>query len=79
MITSRLPLLSFLPNDTTPSISATTAGSEGLRASNNSVTRGRPPVMSPDLPIARGILTRISPALIFLPSSTTICEPTGIS
>src|SRR5438132_10492044 len=26
----------------------------GLRASNNSVTRGRPPVISPTLPVTRG-------------------------
>jgi hypothetical protein len=44
------------PKLTTPSISLTTAGFEGLRASNNSVTRGRPPVISRDLPIVRGIL-----------------------
>ncbi len=46
MIISRLPLLIF-PNETTPSISLTTAGFEGFRASNSSVTRGRPPVISP--------------------------------
>ena len=33
MIISRLPLL-ILPKETTPSISDTTAGLEGLRASN---------------------------------------------
>mgnify|MGYP003329374943 CR=1 FL=1 len=46
---SRFPLFIF-PKDTTPSISDTTAGFEGLRASNNSVTLGRPPVISPALP-----------------------------
>ena len=53
---SRLPLL-ILPKETTPSISETTAGFEGLRASNNSVTRGKPPVISPDLADFLGILT----------------------
>jgi hypothetical protein len=43
---SRLPLL-ILPKETTPSISETTAGLEGLRASNNSVILGKPPVISP--------------------------------
>ena len=69
MIISRFPRLSFLLNDTTPSISAITAWSDGLRASNNSVTRGRPPVMSPAFAEERGILARISPALISSPSS----------
>ena len=32
---------------------------EGLRASNNSVTRGRPPVISPDLAVLRGSLAII--------------------
>ena len=51
---SRLPRFIF-PNETTPSISLTTAGFEGLRASNNSVTRGRPPVISPAFADLRGI------------------------
>ena len=42
---SRLPRL-MSPNRTTPSISEIVAGSFGLRASNSSATRGRPPVMS---------------------------------
>ena len=54
---SRLPRFT-LPIVTSPSISETMAGLDGLRASNNSVTRGRPPVMSPAPPNARGILTR---------------------
>ena len=53
--TSRFPLLIF-PNETTPSISETTAGFEGLRASKSSVIRGKPPVISPDLDERRGIL-----------------------
>ena len=75
--TSRLPRL-ILPKETIPSISDTTAGLLGLRASNNSVTRGRPPVISPDLPEERGILTRICPASIFASSFTMICAPTGM-
>ena len=59
------------------SLSKTTAGLDGLRASNNSVTRGRPPVMSPALPTARGIFTKISPDFTFCPSYTTMCAPTG--
>ena len=73
---SRLPRL-ILPKDTTPSISQTTAGLDGLRASNNSVIRGKPPVISPDLADLRGILTKILPALIFSPSFTIKCAPTG--
>jgi hypothetical protein len=42
--------------ETTPSISETTAGFEGLRASSNSVILGKPPVISPDLEERRGIL-----------------------
>ena len=73
---SRLPRL-ILPKDTTPSISETTAGLEGLRASNNSVTRGKPPVISPDLADLRGIFTKIFPSLIFSLSSTMMWAPTG--
>ena len=51
MITSLLPLF-ILPKETIPSISETTAGLDGFLASNNSVTLGRPPVISPDLPEA---------------------------
>ena len=57
-IISRLPRLIF-PKETTPSTSLTTAGFDGLRASNNSVTRGSPPVISPALDDLRGILTKI--------------------
>jgi hypothetical protein len=57
---SRLPRL-ILPNVTTPSISETTAGLDGLRASKSSVTRGKPPVISPDFADLRGIFTRILP------------------
>jgi hypothetical protein len=48
MIISLLPRL-ILPNDTIPSISETTAGFDGFLASKSSVTRGRPPVISPVL------------------------------
>jgi len=41
----RLPLVS-LPKLTVPDFSARIAGSLGLRASNRSATRGKPPVMS---------------------------------
>jgi len=37
----------------------------GLRASNSSTTRGRPPVMSLVLDISRGILASTSPAASF--------------
>jgi len=59
MITSLLPLLIFEPKDTIPSISVTTAGLDGLRASNNSVTRGKPPVISPNEEANLGILAII--------------------
>ena len=62
-IISLLPLLIF-PNETIPSISETTAGFDGFLASNNSVTLGRPPVISPDLPATLGILAMISPRAI---------------
>jgi hypothetical protein len=57
MIISRLPRL-ILPNDTTPSISETTAGLDGLRASNNSVTRGKTTGNITRLTDLRGILTK---------------------
>ena len=60
--TLRLPLVS-LPKETMPSISVMTANSFGLRASNSSATRGRPPVMSLVLVVSRGILAMTSPAL----------------
>ena len=56
---------------TSPSISDTTAGLLGLRASKSSVTRGRPPVMSPARPTVRGIFTMVTPEAISVPSSTT--------
>jgi len=56
---SRLPRL-IVPYAAVPSISETTAGFDGLRASKSSVTRGKPPVISPDLPEERGILQDFS-------------------
>src|SRR5690606_41581865 len=75
---SRLPRFTP-PNVTTPSISVTTAGLEGLRASNNSVTRGRPPVISRVLPVALGIFAKIVPSFIFCPSCTVTSAPSGPS
>ena len=69
MTTLRLPLVS-LPNETMPSISEMTACSFGLRASNSSATRGRPPVMSLVLVVSRGILAMMSPASTVSPSLT---------
>ena len=65
IIISLLPLLILGPKDTIPSISETIAGFEGFLASNNCVTLGRPPVISPEEPIVLGILQRIVPFLIF--------------
>ncbi len=51
-----------------PLISAMMAVSRGLRASNSSTTRGRPPVMSLVLVVARGIFASTSPAWTSSPS-----------
>ena len=64
IIISLLPRL-ILPKETTPSISLTTAGLEGFRASKSSVTLGKPPVISPAFEDFLGILTKILPMLIF--------------
>ena len=77
ILISLLPLLIF-PKVAVPSISETTAGLDGFRASNNSVTRGSPPVISPVLPDNLGIFTRISPASNLSPSATEMCAFTGI-
>ena len=50
------------PCRTVPSISEITAVSRGLRASNSSTTRGRPPVMSLVFVVSRGIFASTSPA-----------------
>ena len=73
---SLFPLL-ILPKDTTPSTSDTTAGLEGLRASNNSVTLGSPPVISPAFPDFLGIFTKVFPLSTLSPLSTIRCAPTG--
>ena len=76
MITKRrLPLVS-LPNETIPEISARIAGSFGLRASNKSATRGRPPVISFVPTDSCGIRANASPTAISAPSSSvTIALP----
>ena len=77
-IISLFPLLIFGPKETIPSISETTAGLEGFLASNNWVTLGRPPVISPEEPIVLGILHKIAPFLIESPWSNETLAPTGI-
>src|SRR6059036_2044203 len=64
----RMPLTNP-PISTRPSISVMTACSLGLRASNSSATRGRPPVMSLVLVVSRGIFAMMSAAKI--PRETT--------
>ena len=61
-----------------PSILEISAASFGRRASNNSATRGRPPVMSLVLDVLRGVLAINVPATILSPSLTTMCAPEGI-
>src|SRR5690554_7106862 len=61
-----LPLVS-LPKLNTPEISAKIAGSFGLRASNKSATRGRPPVISLLPDDACGIRARMSPTSTLSP------------
>ena len=73
---SLLPRL-IAPKVVTPSISQTTAGLLGFLASNNSVTLGRPPVISFSLLNTLGIFTNTCPLLTSSPSSITMCEPTG--
>ena len=58
-----------------PTISAMTAGLRGRRASNSSVTRGRPPVMSCVLDSSRGVLASSVPAETFSPSRTCDVGP----
>ena len=76
-ITVRLPRR-LSPSWHTPSISAMTAGSRGLRASKISVTRGRPPVMSCVPVISRDVFASSVPATIFSPSETSIVAFSGI-
>ena len=72
----RLPL-DIPSNPTTPSIFAISAWSFGLRASNNSATRGRPPVISFVLDNFLGVLAKYAPPLIFCLSLTERCAPVG--
>ncbi len=65
------------PKSTTPSILEISAASLGRRASNNSATRGRPPVMSLVLEALRGVLAIRVPATILSPSPTTMWAPDG--
>ena len=70
-VISMIRLPRFLsPMRTLPAISAMTAGLRGRRASNSSVTRGRPPVMSCVCDTSRGVLARSVPAETFCPSVT---------
>ena len=76
VITKRcLPLVS-LPKDTVPVTLASTAASFGERASNNSATRGKPPVISRVFCDSIGIRAKTSPTSTFWPSLTVINAPT---
>ncbi len=77
MISLRLPF-EMVPSVTVPSISDMMAVSRGLRASNSSTTRGRPPVMSFVLVVSRGILAMMSPGSTGSPSCTIRFARTGI-
>ena len=72
----RLPLVS-LPKLTVPDFSARIAGSFGLRASNRSATRGRPPVMSRVLDDSCGMRAMTSPTETLAPSSRFTSAPGG--
>ena len=65
---TRLPFTMPL-KDTRPPTLASTDGFLGLRASNSSPTRGRPPVMSLVLTLSRSSFAMIRPAFTFSPSS----------
>ena len=74
----RLPRRFSSSSSTRPSISAMTAGSLGRLASNSSVTRGRPPVMSWVPPTSRGVLASRVPAVIMVPSLISMPAPSGM-
>ena len=77
MISKRtLPLVS-LPKAIIPVFSAKIAGSLGLRASNKSATRGKPPVISRVLEDACGIRASASPIPTSAPSSRLIIALPG--
>jgi hypothetical protein len=63
--------------DTVPVISASVPTSFGLRASNSSATRGRPPVMSRVFWPSIGMRASTSPGIRSWPSRTWISAPTG--
>ena len=67
MTMQRLPR-TLGPKSTMPSIFEISDASFGRRASNNSATRGRPPVMSLVLDVLRGVLAINVPATILSPS-----------
>ena len=60
IITFCFPLISF-PKDISPEISEIIAWSLGFLASNNSATRGNPPVISFVFEAAFGVLAKTSP------------------
>ena len=64
------------PNSIRPSCSAIMAASFGRRASNNSLTRGKPPVISFVLD-SRGIKANTSPSCNSWPSLTVTMAPFG--
>ncbi len=66
----RCLVLVSLPKLIMPLTSANTAGSLGIRASNKSATRGRPPVMSRVFEVSCGTRAMASPELTRAPSST---------
>jgi hypothetical protein len=76
MIKRRLPLVS-LPKLTVPLRSARIAESFGLRASNRSATRGRPPVMSRVFEDSCGMRAMTSPTDTLEPSSRLTMAPAG--
>src|SRR3546814_2286919 len=71
-----LPLVSW-PKLTTPDFSARIAWALGLRASNRSATRGRPPVMSRVLDASCGTLVTTSPTPTGAPSCRLTIERGG--
>jgi Tat protein translocase TatB subunit len=73
--TTRMVILPFRLSEsssTVPPISASTAGSFGLRASKTSVTRGRPPTMSALRADSFGVCASIWPAFTVSPSFTSM-------
>ena len=74
----RIIILDFASsNSTVPSLSAKIAGLEGRRTSNNSSTRGKPPVISPAFVVWTGVLANTSPAFTLSPFLTIIVANVG--